>query len=40
MGKNSPVDAGLIPGGEGSLEEEIATHSSNFIWKNPMDRGP
>ena len=22
-----------------SLEEEMATHSSIFAWKNPMDRG-
>ena len=26
-------------GWEGSLEEDMATHSSILAWKNPMDRG-
>ena len=26
-------------GQEDPLEEEMATHSSNLDWKNPMDRG-
>ena len=25
-------------GGEDPLEEEMATHSSVLVWKNPMDR--
>ena len=32
-------DVGLIPGSEGPLEEGIATHSSIFAWRIPMDRG-
>ena len=26
-------------GQEDPLEEEMATHASNFAWKNSMDRG-
>ena len=28
-------DAGLIPGWEDPLEEEIATHSSILVWEIP-----
>ena len=41
MVKNLPVnardagEAGLIPGLEDSLEEEMATHSSILSWKIP-----
>ena len=27
-------------GGNDTLEEEMATHSSILAWNNPMDRGP
>ena len=27
-------------GGNDTLEEEMATHSSILAWDNPMDRGP
>jgi len=33
------VDLGLIPGLEDPLEEGMATHSSIFTWRIPMDRG-
>ena len=39
--KNPPAnvgdarDAALIPGQEGLLEEEIATHSNNLAWRIP-----
>ena len=32
-------DLGLIPGWEDPLEKEMALHSSNFVWRIPMDRG-
>ena len=32
-------DLGLIPGWEDPLEEDMATHSSIFAWRIPMDRG-
>ena len=41
MGKNPPANAGntrgagWIPGLGGSLEEEMATHSSILAWKIP-----
>ena len=41
VGKNPPAnagntrDAGWIPGLGGSLEEEMATHSSILAWKIP-----
>ena len=44
--KNPPTnagdtrDAGLIPGLEDSLEEEMATHSSFHAWKIPWTEGP
>ena len=28
-------DAGLIPGWEDPLEEEMATHSNTLVWKTP-----
>ena len=33
-------DAGLIPGWEDHLEEEIATHSSVLVWKIPRVEEP
>ena len=41
MAKNLPANAGdtrevsLIPGSGGSLEKEMATHSSILAWKIP-----
>ena len=38
MVKNPPAsagDTGLIPGSGGSLEEEMATHSSILAWEIP-----
>ena len=38
MVKNPPANAGdmgLIPGGEDSLEKEIATHSGILAWRIP-----
>ena len=32
-------DLGLIPVWEDPLEEDMATHSSIFAWRIPMDRG-
>ena len=32
-------DVGLILGWEDTLEEGMATHSSYFAWRIPMDRG-
>ena len=32
-------DAGLILGWKGSLEKELATHSSILAWESHMDRG-
>ena len=32
-------DLGLIPSWEDPLEEGMATHSSVFAWRIPMDRG-
>ena len=29
----------LMSGQEDPLEEEMATHSSIFVWRIPMDRG-
>ena len=43
--KNPPANAGdtrvedSMPGGEQTVEEEMAIHSSILAWKNPMDRG-
>ena len=43
--KNTPANAGgardvdLIPGSEDSMENRMATHSSIFAWRIPMDRG-
>ena len=45
MGKNPPANAGEagdgVPslGQEDPLEEGMATHSSIFAWRMPMDRG-
>ena len=45
MVKNPPAtagdvrDTGAIPGLGRSLEEEMATHSSIFVWRISMDRG-
>ena len=39
--KNPPANAGewiQSLGWENPLEEEMATHSSNLAWKNPMDK--
>ena len=33
-------DAGLIPGGEGSLEEGVATPSSILTWRIPWTEEP
>ena len=33
-------DPGSIPGSEGSLEKEIATHSSTLAWKIPWTEEP
>ena len=33
-------DLGLIPGGEGPLEEAMATHSSIFAWRIPGTEEP
>ena len=41
--KNPPAnagDAGLIPGSERSLEEEMATHSSILAWEIPWTEEP
>ena len=44
MVKNLPANTGdagdvsSIPGSGRSLEEEMATHSSILVWRNPMDR--
>ena len=46
MVKNPPAnagdirDAGLIPGREDPLEEEMATHSSILAWRIPWTEGP
>ena len=46
MVKNLPAnagyarDAGLIPGWEDSLEEEMAIHSSLLAWKIPSAEKP
>ena len=46
VGKNPPAsagntrDAGWIPGLGGSLEEEMATHSSILAWKIPRTEKP
>ena len=46
MVKNLPAnkgdikDAGSIPGLEGSLEQEMATHSSILAWKIPWTEEP
>ena len=32
-------DMGSMPGGEETLEEEMATHSSILAWRIPMGRG-
>ena len=32
-------DAGSIPDWEDPREEGTATHFSNLLWRNPMDRG-
>ena len=46
MLKNSPAnagdtrDVGSIPVSGGSLEEEMAAHSSIFTWKVPWTEGP
>ena len=32
-------DMPLMSGQEDPLEEEMATHSSIFVWRIPMDRG-
>ena len=43
--KNPPANAGdtrvedSMPGGEQTVEEEMAIHSSILAWKNHMDRG-
>ena len=42
-GENPPAnagDAGLIPGWEDPLEEEMATHSSILAWKIPWTEEP
>ena len=36
----SAGDAGLIPGSEDPLEEEMATHSSILVWKIPWTEKP
>ena len=36
----SAGDAGLIPGSEDPLEEEMATHSSILVWKIPWTEEP
>ena len=36
--KNPPANAGDIRGQEDPLEEGMATHSSIFAWRIPMDR--
>ena len=41
MIKNPPANAGewiQSLGWENPLEEEMATHSTNLAWKNPMDK--
>ena len=38
--KNSPGDAGTIPGSERSPGEEMATHSSILAWKIPWTEEP
>ena len=43
MVKNLPAnagDAGLILVQEDTLEEEMATHSSIFVWKIPWTKEP
>lgn len=46
MVKNPPAkagdarDAGLIPGSEKPLEEEMATHSSTLAWESPWTEEP
>ena len=46
MVKNSPAnagdtrDVGLIPGSGGSLENEMATHSSILAWEIPWTEEP
>ena len=37
-GKESTCNAGDL-GLEDPLQKEMATHSSNLAWENPMDRG-
>ena len=36
----SAGDLGSIPGGEGPLEEAMATHSSIFAWRIPGTEEP
>ena len=38
MVKNPPANAGDIRGQKDPLEEGMATHSSIFAWRIPMDR--
>ena len=45
MVKNLPAnardtgDTGSLPDSEDPVEKEMATHSSIFAWRIPMDRG-
>ena len=46
VAKNPPAnagdagDAGLIPGSGGSLDQEVATHSSILAWEIPWTEKP